>query len=89
MPQQIIQMKPNNNEQTQVPFQQQVGQIMSGSNGIFQVLQPMTDTQETLLIPNQQPFQQAFITPTGQIIRGPILTATGNLLPQTSKSIIN
>lgn len=85
--QQIIQVKPSNSEQTQASFPQQVGQIIQGPNGIFQVLQPVPDAhaQETLLIPNQQPFQQAFITPSGQIIRGPIVTATGNLIPQAGK----
>jgi hypothetical protein len=84
--QQIIQVKPNS-DQSQTPLQQtqQVGQIVQGPNGIFQLLQPLQDTQETLLIPNQ-PIQQAFITPSGQIIRGPLMSAAGNFIqnmPQT------
>lgn len=85
--QQIIQVKPSNEASLQQQQQpQQVGQILQGPNGIFQVLQPIHhDSQETVLMPNQ-PIQQAFITPTGQIIRGPLMTASGSLfqnLPQT------
>jgi hypothetical protein len=91
--QQIIQLKPN--EQQQMPQQsmQQViqgGQFIQGPNGIFQVVQPMqtvtVDGQEALFIP-QQPMQQAYITPSGQIVRGPVMAAApGNFLhniPQT------
>lgn len=95
--QQIIQLKPNEQQmQQQQPIQQQIiqggGQIIQGPNGIFQVVQPMqtvtVDGQEALFIPQQQPIQQAFITPSGQIVRGPVMTAapTGNFLhnmPQT------
>lgn len=86
--QQIIQLKPNN-EQVQTGMQQQ---IIQGPNGIFQVFQPLqaasADGQDTLFIPSQQHIQQAFITPTGQIIRGPLMgmTAPGSFLqniPQT------
>lgn len=84
-----IAIKPSNDQsQASLQLPQQVGQIMQGPNGIFQVLQqqqPIQDAQETLLIPNQ-PIQQAFITPNGQIIRGGLMTATGSFLqsiPQT------
>lgn len=87
--QQIIQLKPNEQQMPQQVIQG--GQIMQGHNGIFQVVQPVTvDGQEALFIPNQlgnaQPIQQAFITPNGQIIRGPVMAAPGNFLhnmPQT------
>lgn len=90
--QQIIQLKPNE----QIPQQQHIqqimqgGQIIQGPNGIFQIVQPMqtvtVDGQEALFIPQQQQMQQAFITPSGQIVRGPMMQAPGNFLhnmPQT------
>lgn len=91
--QQIIQLKPNESQMAQQPQQViQGGQLIQGHNGIFQVVQPVTvDGQEALFIPNHQlgnaqPIQQAFITPSGQIVRGPMMAAPGNFLhnmPQT------
>lgn len=85
--QQIIQLKPNEQQQ----MQQQViqgGQFISGHNGIFQVVQPVTvDGQEALFIPNQmgnQPMQQAFITPSGQIVR---MAAPGNFLHNMAQTV--
>lgn len=97
--QQIIQLKPNEQQiQQQQQQQQQViqgGQIIQGPNGIFQVVQPMqtvtVDGQEALFIPNQlqnaQPVQQAFITPTGQIVRGPVMAAPGNFLHNMAQTV--
>lgn len=99
--QQIIQLKPNEQQipqQQQQPMQQviQGGQIIQGPNGgIFQVVQPMqtvtVDGQEALFIPNQlqnaQPVQQAFITPTGQIVRGPVMAAPGNFLHNMAQTV--
>lgn len=79
----------------QQPMQQVIsgGQLIQGPNGMFQLVQPMqsvtVDGQEALFIPNQMANaqaiqiggQQAFITPSGQIVRAP-----GNYLhsmPQT------
>lgn len=91
-PQQIIQLKPDgsvaqqvlqqvkpNNEQAHAPMQQ----IIQGPNGILQVLQPLqtVDGQETLFVPNQG-MQQAFITPSGQIFRTPLMSAPGNFALQ-------
>lgn len=90
--QQIIQLKPNDQIPQQQHMQQviQGGQIIQGPNGIFQIVQPMqtvtVDGQEALFIPQQQQMQQAFITPSGQIVRGPMMQAPGNFLhnmPQT------
>lgn len=83
--QQLIQVKQNNEHQQQSPMQQQ---IIQGPNGIFQVLQPVqtVDGQETLLIPNQH-MQQAFITPSGQIIRGPLVTTSGNFLQNMQQTL--
>lgn len=64
---------------------------------MFQIVQPMqtvtVDGQEALFIPNQMQNaqavqiggQQAFITPSGQIVRAPMMSAQGNFmgLPQT------
>ena len=98
--QQIIQLKPEQ-MQHQQPMQQvisaQGGQIIQGPNGMFQIVQPMqtvtVDGQEALFIPNQLGNaqavqiggQQAYITPSGQIVRAPVMTP-GNFLqnmPQT------
>lgn len=90
--QQIIQLKPNDQIPQQQHMQQviQGGQIIQGPNGMFQIVQPMqtvtVDGQEALFIPQQQQMQQAFITPSGQIVRGPMMSAPGNFLhnmPQT------
>lgn len=99
--QQIIQMKPSEQQIQQQQQQQQQaavqqviqgGQLISGHNGIFQVVQPVTvDGQEALFIPNQlqnaQPIQQAFITPTGQIVRGPVMAAPGNFLHNMAQTV--
>jgi hypothetical protein len=96
--QQIIQLKPNDQMQQQHQPQPQViqgGQIIQGPNGgIFQVVQPMqtvtVDGQEALFIPNQlqnQQVQQAFITPSGQIVRGPMMTAPGNFLHNMAQTV--
>lgn len=73
------------------------GQLIQGPNGMFQIVQPMqtvtVDGQEALFIPNQLGNaqavqiggQQAFITPSGQIVRAPVM-GPGNFLhnmPQT------
>lgn len=72
-------------------------QLIQGPNGMFQIVQPMqtvtVDGQEALFIPNQMQNaqavqiggQQAFITPSGQIVRAPVM-GPGNFLhnmPQT------
>lgn len=96
---QIIQLKPEQVPQQQQQMQQviQGGQLIQGPNGMFQLVQPMqtvtVDGQEALFIPNQMSNaqavqiggQQAFITPSGQIVRAPMM-APGNFLhnmPQT------
>lgn len=93
---QIIQLKPE-----QMPQQQQViqgGQLIQGPNGMFQLVQPMqtvtVDGQEALFIPNQMSNaqavqiggQQAFITPSGQIVRAPMM-APGNFLQQMPQTV--
>ena len=74
----------------------QGGQLIQGPNGMFQIVQPMqtvtVDGQEALFIPNQMQNaqavqiggQQAFITPSGQIVRAPMMNP-GNFMgiPQT------
>jgi hypothetical protein len=96
--QQIIQLK----QPDPIPQQQQMqqviqgGQLIQGPNGMFQIVQPMqtvtVDGQEALFIPNQmqaaaQPaVQQAFITPSGQIVRAPVAMPGNflhNAMPQT------
>lgn len=77
-------------QQQQVQQIIQGGQIIQGPNGgIFQVVQPMQtvsiDGQEALFIPNQlqnagQQIQQAYITPSGQIVRAPVMASPGNFL---------
>lgn len=95
---QIIQLKPEQVPQQQQMQQViQGGQLIQGPNGMFQLVQPMqtvtVDGQEALFIPNQMSNaqavqiggQQAFITPSGQIVRAPMM-APGNFLhnmPQT------
>lgn len=86
-------------QQPQQQMQQVIsgGQLIQGPNGMFQIVQPMqtvtVDGQEALFIPNQMGNaqaiqiggQQAFITPSGQIVRAPMM-APGNFLqnmPQT------
>lgn len=96
--QQIIQVKPEQMQQQAQPQQMiQGGQLIQGPNGMFQIVQPMqtvtVDGQEALFIPNQMQNaqavqiggQQAFITPSGQIVRAPVMAAPGNFMgiPQT------
>lgn len=99
--QQIIQLKQPDSMPQQQQMQQviQGGQLIQGPNGMFQIVQPMqtvtVDGQDALFIPNQMGNggqavqiggQQAFITPSGQIVRAPMM-APGNFLhnmqPQT------
>lgn len=93
--QQIIQLKQPDPVPQQQQMQQMIqgGQLVQGPNGMFQIVQPMqtvtVDGQEALFIPNQmggsQAIQQAYITPSGQIVRAPV-SMQGNFLqnmPQT------
>lgn len=97
--QQIIQLKPEQMPQQQQMQQViQGGQIIQGPNGMFQIVQPMqtvtVDGQEALFIPNQMQNaqavqiggQQAFITPSGQIVRAPVM-APGNYLQNMQQTV--
>lgn len=99
--QQIIQLKPDQIPQQPVQQLISGGQIIQNPNGMFQVLQQMqpmqtvtVDGQEALFIPNQlgnaQAIQiggqQAFITPSGQIVRAPMM-APGNFLHNMTQTV--
>lgn len=98
--QQIIQFKPEQMQPQQQQMQQVIsgGQLIQGPNGMFQIVQPMqtvtVDGQEALFIPNQLGNaqavqiggQQAFITPSGQIVRAPMM-APGNFLHNMSQTV--
>lgn len=77
--------------------------MQNPSNGMFQVVQPMqtltVDGQEALFIPNmantqfagaqavQINGQQAFLTPSGQIIRAPTNVLPTNILQNMSQPV--